>query len=508
MIRSVIFGVVVSTVLLGVTSALQAAGNSHLSDATELRARLVSGDLTAKKLYGDIAARVEANRALNAFVSLHFDEALKNAEEQVKSGAPFGGVPVALKMLGQTKKGWEATAGSRLFKGYRAANSNNYVLALEKAGFVPFAQTNAPEFGFKNVTDPVIYGPARNPLDLSRTPGGSSGGAAAAVAAGVIPLACASDGGGSIRIPATFCGLIGLKPSRGMVTAGPDGYRDWQGASISFALGISVRDLKTLLPLLAPGDRISPYLPPAMIEIPDRPFRIAACVDSPVGNPVTRDAVEAFEKTVALLRDMGHSVDFIEYPVDGPALIRSYYAMNGGETAHMMGDIEKSIGRELTYNDMEPMTWTIWQYGKKLSAGDYSASFDQWDKATVTMEKLFTEYDFFLSPTATAVAPKIDRDLQSDEIRERMKHASELDRDALECLVYDMFESSLHITPYTQLANLTGEPAISLPLYETSEGLPIGSQFMAAKGGDYLLLELARRFEENGDLILPPAYRK
>ncbi|WP_262370019.1 amidase family protein, partial [Enterococcus faecium] len=155
-------------------------------------------------------------------------------------------IPFPLKMLGQEKKGWLATSGSRLFETHRASHTSNYVRQAEAIGLVPFGQTNAPEFGFKNITDPVIYGPARNPWNLECTPGGSSGGAAAAVSSGIVPLAGASDGGGSIRIPASFCGLIGLKPSRGTMPVGPYAWRGWQGAAIDFGLTVSMRDTEAL----------------------------------------------------------------------------------------------------------------------------------------------------------------------------------------------------------------------------------------------------------------------
>lgn len=219
-----------------------------MNDATELAKELKEKEFSFQELVTDIQKKIKKqNHELNAFVALEPFES--NSHEllipQSEKG-PLAGIPFPLKMLGQEKKGWLATSGSRLFETHRASHTSNYVRQAEAIGLVPFGQTNAPEFGFKNITDPVIYGPARNPWNLECTPGGSSGGAAAAVSSGIVPLAGASDGGGSIRIPASFCGLIGLKPSRGTMPVGPYAWRGWQGAAIDFGLTVSMRDTEAL----------------------------------------------------------------------------------------------------------------------------------------------------------------------------------------------------------------------------------------------------------------------
>lgn len=468
-----------------------------MKDASYYAQKIKANEISPLELLAEVSKKVSKNLELNAFVDLNFEEAKEkiiNATDEEKQ-APFFGVPFALKDLGQNKQGFKATSGSKLFKDHVATTTNNYVKKIETLGLIPFGVTTTPEFGFKNITDAQINGPTRNPWDLSRYSGGSSGGAAAIVAEDIVPLAGASDGGGSIRIPASFTGLIGLKPSRGRIVTGPDSWRDWQGASINFALTRSIRDTKVLLNGLKPDQQISPFLMPQCCTAKLKSYKIAVCVDSPVGNPVSPEAIQAVNEAVEFLTSLGHQVDVIQYPVDGSRLIRSYYQMNGGETAHMMNQISEALNRSMSYEDMEPMTWAIYQYGQKLSAADYVSSFQAWDDATVVMENLFTKYDLFLSPTATTVAPKINDDLQSNDIRTRLEHAEDLNQDELAELVYDMFERSLWITPYTQLANLTGQPAISLPTFVTKEGLPIGIQFMAAKGNDSLLLEIGLQFE-------------
>ncbi len=481
-----------------------------IKDATYIANLIKNKEVSPIEVLEEMERKARKNKNLNAFVELDIEKAkqhFSNMKEKTFE-QPFYGVPFPLKDLGQSKKGFIQSFGSRLFKNNIAKRTNNYTSAIESAGFIPYGVTTSPEYGFKNVTDATIYGPTRNPLDPERYSGGSSGGAASVVASGISPIAGASDGGGSIRIPASFTGLIGLKPSRGNIVTGPDSYRDWQGAAVNFALSVSIRDTKKMLSVLKPDNQFSPFTrPKAMLPVVNRPLRIAMCLKSPVGNKVSDEAITAVVNAAKFLNNLGHYVEEIEYPIDGGKVIRSYYQMNGGETAHMMEGISSGIGRKLVKEDMELMTWTIYQYGQKLSASDYASSFDVWDQSAATMEKLFQSYDLFLSPTATTVAPKISEDLQSDEIRERMQGASESSKEELSHLVYDMFEKGLWLTPYTQLANLTGQPAISLPTYETkNDKLPIGVQLMASKGNDHLLLEVGKWFEELGKLILPNGY--
>lgn len=477
-----------------------------MKDATYWANEIKTKQVSIDELLKDTIRKAREKAELNCFISLEEEQILENSIHSLYKEGLFYGVPFPLKNIGQQKKGWLNTSGSRLFTKNKALITDNYVKQVEKAGFVPFGVTNAPEFGFKNVTDPTEYGVTKNAWNKRYHAGGSSGGAASAVASGIVPIAGASDGGGSIRIPASFSGLIGLKPSRGSIVTGPNEWRAWQGASVNFALGVSIRDARSLLPLLKPNQQISPFLIPSRTYQPKKRLNIAVCVDSPVGNTVSKDAKKAVKKAIDFLESQGHCVTEIEYPVDGDRLIRSYYTMNGGETSAMMSAIKTSLNREMTYQDMEPMTWTLYQYGEKLSAADYVESFYPWDEATKKMETLFETYDLFLSPSATTTAPKLTDDLQSDDIRYQISFAHELSKNQLSKLVYDMFDKSLKITPYTQLANLTGEPAISLPIYVADNGMPLGVQFMAAKGNDDLLLEIGELFEKHNQFILPKYY--
>lgn len=480
-----------------------------MKDATYLANGLRTKQFSLEELFTETKRKIEKfNPEINAFVTLEALDFQSNVKRpQLESDSLLAGIPFPLKMLGQEKKGWLATSGSRIFEEHRASKNSNYVQAVEKAGLVSFGQTNAPEFGFKNITDPQLYGPARNPWNLAYSPGGSSGGAAAAVAAGIVPMAGASDGGGSIRIPASFSGLIGLKPSRGTMPVGPNAWRGWQGAAIDFGLTISMRDTKALFQALQGINSGAPYqVTPAFWQqhpVKER-LKIAVCVDSPIGSKVSVDAQIAVQKALHFLEQSGHEIVEIPYPLDGRTLINSYYQMNGAETAAMIESIENGLQRGIESNELEPISWTLWQYGKKLSAADYVQSLHVWDHAAVTMESLFESFDLFLSPTTADTAPKITADLQSDLIRQQMADVSHLSADEGLAVVSAMFEESLTITPYTQLANLTGQPAISLPTHVSEQGLPLGIQFMAARGREDLLFQIGELFEKHGLFYLPP----
>ncbi|MGM0213593.1 amidase [Enterococcus sp. AZ109] len=485
-----------------------------MKDATYWSEQFKDKKISLPEYYNELNKKIEKhNPTLNALVEWSFEELQQQVESiSFKENSPFAGVPITLKMLsGQDKAGWKSTSGSRLFADSFAGKTANFVKKLEEVGFIPAGQTNAPEFGFKNITDPSLYGPARNPWNTAYSPGGSSGGAAAAVASGLFPIAGASDGGGSIRIPASFCGLIGLKPTRGTIPTGPGGWRGWQGASIDFALTVSMRDTEKLFYALRGNDKAAPYHPPRdewqQHAIP-KSLKIAYLTGSPVGTPVSDEAVKAVESSLKQLTALGHVVTEITWPVDGHQLIQNYYLMNAAETSAMFDGIQQQLGHPLTINDMELMTWGIYQYGEKVPVKKYVQALNQWDHTAAAMEELFTQYDLFLTPTTAFSAPRIDEDLQSNTIRETLVDAEKLNEDQLEKMVYDMFEKSLALTPFTQLANLTGQPGISLPTHLTAEGLPLGIQFMASKGREDLLLAIGRQLETQKSFILPETYKE
>ncbi|MEG3335531.1 amidase [Streptococcus suis] len=472
-------------------------------DATEMALAVRTGQVSARELVADAIERIEEeNPALNAVVSKQYEQALQEAETGDFQDKPFGGVPLLLKDLGQNEEGHLSTAGSRLFQNYRARHTDKLVQDFKDMGFIILGRTNTPEFGFKNISDSSLHGPVKSPLDLSRNAGGSSGGAAAAVASGMVPLAAASDGGGSIRIPASFNGLIGLKPSRGRIPVGPISYRGWQGASSNFALTKSVRDTKHLLYHLQTYQVEAPFplallSEQSLLAPQDKPLKIAYSLESPIGSSVSADAKQAVLSLLPQLEALGHQIIELASPIlDGLEVMQAYYLMNSVETAQMFDEIEAGLGRPMTPDDIEIMTWAIYQSGQTIPAKLYSKVLQDWDRYSAIMADFHQHYDLLLTPTVADVAPKLDQFTHSQEMLDRLLHMQELAMAEQQSLIWEMFADSLAWTPFTQQANITGQPAISLPTYKTPQGLPIGIQLTAAKGREDLLLHVADQLEQ------------
>lgn len=442
----------------------------------------------------------QENPNLNAVIHLREAKSLQEATNLKDTGQPFFGVPILIKGLGQALAGEPDTNGNQLFKNYRAPQTDNFVRALQKAGFIIIGQTNFPEFGYKNITDAKLFGIAKNPWDQAFTPGGSSGGSAAAVAAGWVPLAAANDGGGSIRIPASWTGLIGLKPTRGRMPVGPNSWRSWQGASINFALTRSVADTKALLLTLqtiqTPAVFQTPLLTANQIKQKLNPnLRIGYCLESPVKTPVSDDARQAVLNAVKFLTDQGFTCEPYQDSVDGLAMINSYYLMNAGETDAMFRKIETSLKRPVQKHEMELLTWALWQTGKNITAGEYSNALAKWDEAAFKHHLAHQKYDLLLTPTCAQPAPHFDDPLVSAEYVAQMNHIDQLNPNEQRQLIYDQWLESLTYTPFTEIANMTGEPAINLPTFVSKQGTPLGIQLIADKGREDLLIQIARLFE-------------
>ena len=462
-----------------------------------------SGQVKSIELVDAALSRIEErNPELNAVIHLRADRARQEARELKDEGQPFLGVPILIKGLGQQMAGEPDTNGNRLFKDHIASETNNFVCALQKAGFIIIGQTNFPEFGFKNVSDDQLYGPVRNPWSTSYTPGGSSGGSAAAVADGWVPLAAANDGGGSIRIPAGWTGLIGMKPTRGRVPTGPAEWRSWQGASINFALTRTVKDTALLLDQLQIVQEKAvfqtPRYQPGFTKHLDDvipPITIGYTTKSPVGTPVSDEAKQAVLDAVAFLREQGFHVQKMYDPVDGQQMMRSYYLMNGAETAAMFAEVQRGMKRPLSQNDMELYTWALWQMGQHVLGSEYSQALSHWDQAAAQHAQMHQFYPLFLTPTNAQPAPKVD-DSDRAEYINQMKHIQELTPGEQRQLIYDQCLPATTQSPFTEQANMTGEPAISLPTAMSKQGTPMGIQFIASKGHEELLLQMAKLFED------------
>ncbi|WP_033541458.1 amidase family protein [Planococcus sp. CAU13] len=474
-------------------------------DAVGMAALLKRKEVSGEELLDLSFERLEQlDPQLNAFTETRRERAQKELNKM--PAGDFAGVPMALKNISQALKGEKLTAGSKLLKEAKAAQDSHLTAKLRGAGFSFVGHTNTPEFGLKNISEPELYGASRNPWNPDYSPGGSSGGSAAAVASGIVPIAGASDGGGSIRIPASFTGLFGLKPTRGRMPVGPGAGRQWQGASIDFVLTKTVRDSSAMLDLLQtiqPAAAFqTPLFPGKYSEEMERdfarPLKIAFTVESPVGTPVSEDARLAVMKTIEWLEQQGHEVEERGNDIDGINLMRDYYLMNSGEMALLVRNLEKGMGRELTADDLEIESWLLSQAGLKVSAADYSASLASWDAAAAKMAALHETYDFYITPATAFSAPKVGHLTHSPDSRAELLGRWEQTSTMAgqQQIIYDMFLSSLTYTPYTQLANLTGQPAVSLPVHVTPRGLPLGVQVMAGKGQEHLLLQLARQIEQ------------
>jgi len=475
-------------------------------DATGLAALLKNKEVTSREMTELALERLEeVQPELNLATHIRGERAVIEAEGSNPETAPFAGVPTMLKNVSQSLSGEPLTSGSKLLKDNIADAESNFVKKVRESGFVFLGHTNTPEFALKNITEPKLYGPTRNPWNREYSPGGSSGGAAAAVASGVVPVAGASDGGGSIRIPSSYTGLFGLKPSRGRMPVGPGAGREWQGAAISFMLTKSVRDAAHLL------DQLAVFQPEAAFHVPafvksysdalkqeeKKQLRIACTTVSPVGTPVSEDAKQAVLKVAGWLESLGHEVEEYDNGVDGIRLMKDYYMMNSGEMNMTVKQLEARLGGELSKDDIELEGWLMHVAGQSITGADYSESLDSWDKAAAQMAKLHETYDFYITPATANTAPKVgELELPVEKEQQLLYDIHKGTKEDKLQLVYDMFLPSLTYTPFGMLANLTGQPAMSVPVHVSEDGLPLGVQVMASKGEEHRLLQLAYQLEE------------
>jgi amidase len=452
--------------------------------ATELARRVRDGEVAARELVEASLARIEALQPeLNAFVHVDAERALADAAA-IGPGdeRPFAGVPIAIKDTTPVA-GWPYTMGSELFGGFVPGHDSFVVRRLRGAGFVPVGKTNMPEFGILPVTEPRRFGPARNPWDSSRTPGGSSGGAAAAVAAGMVPVAHASDGGGSIRIPAACCGLVGLKPSRGRVSRGPD-----QGDDLlvqDLALTRTVAETAALLDVMAgyeTGD--ATWAPPpaepfaaAAAREPGR-LRIGLTTVPPIEAEVDPVCERAAHDAAELLAGLGHEVEPIDQPPWAiPGLMRPFTLVFGTPIAMGVFFGGAVTDREPSPELVEPLTWEIWNGMRDRSALDYMLARTQLQTSSRAIVAVWDRYDVVVTPAlGQRPVPIGTIDACSDD-------------------PWDDFRRSGHFTPFTAIFNVTGQPAISVPLFHGDDGLPLAVQLAGRPADEATLLSLAAQLE-------------
>lgn len=451
--------------------------------ATELAELIRSGQIRARELVEATFDRIDAMRALNAFTFVDHDGALAAADAiQPGDPRPFAGIPIAIKELNPVS-GQPFTMGSDLYGDYRPDADAYVVRRLKQAGFVLVGRTAAPEFGILPVTESRRFGPTRNPWKLDHTPGGSSGGAGAAVAGGILPVAHGSDGAGSIRVPAACCGLVGLKPSRGRISSGPDFGDNFLSTSAS--LTRTVADTAQLLDIMAGyevGD--ATWAPPspepfaAAAQRAPGPLRIAVVTESPVGSVVDPACIQAARDAGKLMESLGHSVtEMTPANWDQQSLIPTFmtlYAAGIASGVQFGGMIRQ---RPPQSDDVEPLTWAFCQLDATHNGADVLAAVSRLQGYARSMIGLFTQFDVMVTPALG------QRPVRIGEI------------DSCSAAPMGAFEQAIAFSPFTAIWNVTGQPAISLPLYEGEDGLPLGVQVIGQPLGEGTLLSLASQLE-------------
>jgi amidase len=462
--------------------------------------------VSTAELCEEAIERIErVNPALNAVITPMYDLARQAVQAPLPDG-PFAGVPFLLKDFLVDYAGVRQTMGSKACRNYVPTQDSELVKRYKQAGLVILGKTNVPEFGLLGITEPELHGPTRNPWNPEHTPGGSSGGSAAAVASGMVPLASASDGAGSIRIPAACCGLFGLKVTRGRTPNGPPYGRNWQGAVVEHVVSRTVRDSAAILdathgPYAGAPFVIPPPKQPYIKEIEDRPgsLRIALNTKSPIDTAVHPECIRAVEQTVDLLEELGHHVEEAHPEVNGQALAKGLIILYCAEVAALMDDLELILGRKAKPSDMEITTWTLAALGRTYTAGNLVKAKREWEQAAGIMSHFHETYDLYLTPTLAYPPVKIGElapkplELALLKVINSLKLSRLLIASgAIDKLTVD----NLSKTPFNQLANFTGQPAMSVPLYWTADGLPCGVEFMGRYGDEATLLRLAAQLEE------------
>ena len=475
-------------------------------DATAQAELVATGQVSATELLDAALARTDAATMLNA-VPIRFD-GLARAQIAAAGGKPgglFGGVPFLLKDRGQEYAGQPDTGGAAPFRNRIAAEHSAFTRRCLAAGLVIFGRTATPELALKAVCESRLWGPSRNPWDRSRTPGGSSGGAAAAVAGGLVAMAGASDGGGSIRIPASFCGLFGLKPSTGRVSAGPQTGLNWEGASSHGVLTRSVRDSARMLDVLSgsePGEFFTAP-PPARpfaeeVGAPPGRLRIGFSTASPLGGPVDQACIDAVTKAAALLEGLGHFVEQAAPQIDGAALAACFLKVYLG---HVAAEVAASGAAASAF---EPETAMLATLGRALPAGEYVGAHLEWNGFARALGRFHQSYDLWLLPAVAAPPAKIG-ELDTPPGQLRLMSAIRTLRAGRVMLRLGLLEKlaaeSLARTPFTQASNLTFTPSMSVPLHAApavpgGPHLPVGVQFVARYGEEATLIRLASQLEQ------------
>ncbi len=460
------------------------ANELSLMDGTAQAELVRSGRISALELIEAAIQRIEqVNPQINAIVTEMYDLARESAKKEIPQG-PFAGVPFLLKDLQAAYKGVPMTSASKFLKDFKPNGDSELVKRHKLAGLIVVGKTNTPEFGIFPTTEPELFGPTRNPWDLTRMVGGSSGGSAAAVAAGIVPMAHANDGGGSIRIPASCCGVFGLKPTRGRNPLGPHFGDIFSGLIAEHAVTRSVRDSAALLDATAGYEVGDPYIAP----LPARPFadevgadpgklRIAFTTKPATDIPVHDDCVAAVHDAAKLCEQLGHTVTEAAPQLNGEMIGKAFMTIWSAGNAWTADSLSFAIGRKPTQEDFEPATWALMEMGRRRTAPEYLLAVQMLQIFSRRVAQFMEQYDVWLTPTlAEPPLPLGSFASPADNPMAGMRRAG-------------LF------APFTPIVNATGQPAMSVPLFWNAEGLPIGTHFVARYGDEATLFRLAAQLE-------------
>lgn len=429
-----------------------------------------------------IALTEKLDPKLNAVPIKHFELARENLKNNTDSGI-FNGVPFLLKDLNNYLKGTVTSGGSRVLENITADHTSELVKRTLDSGLNIFGKTNSPELGLTVTTEPVLYGPTRNPWDLDRSSGGSSGGASSAVAAGIIPMAQASDGGGSIRIPASCCGLFGLKPTRARTPLGPASLEGWGGQSIFHCVSVSVRDSAALLDVTSGPEKGAPYRSAyqeksflEQINIEPGNLKIGYLEDSSIS--VDEDVEEVMNSTIDLCQKLGHSVESTKINFSSEEISLAIITIISSNVSYAVKSQSNQTGRELSNEYFENVTLQMAENGNNFSASDYVNAIKINHRLGQELEKMFDQYDVLLSPVLASPPVKIGTiDMNTNDMKTYVERLTKY-------------------SPFTGIFNQSGQPSMSVPLFRTKDNLPVGSMFSASFGNENLLFSLAGQLEQ------------
>jgi amidase len=452
-------------------------------DAVALAGLVAKGEVSARDVLEAAIARAEAvNPKINAIVHRQYDR-VRAAIDQGLPRGPLAGVPYLLKDLGTFEAGEPARFGSSLYADFVADHDSAYTARCKRAGLLVMGRSSTPELGISPSTEPRLFGPCRNPWNLAHSAGGSSGGAAAAVAAGILPMAHATDGGGSIRIPAAQCGLLGLKPSRGRVSFAPDAGEGWGGLSTGHVVSRSVRDCAVMLDCTAGAEPGDPYTapPPArpfaeeIVRPPER-LKIALMRKDYRGGAVHPECLAAVEAAARLCESLGHDVEEAYPDLNLADLRPNNRLISNANTARVLARRWQALGRAPDAEDVEAVTWVVYQRGLEITAVAYVEAIAAIHLAGRKLAAFQANYDVILSATLPAPPPKLGYFDMNGDVEAFGRRVNDY----------------LTVTP---LHNATGTPAVTVPLHWTADGLPVGVHFAGRYAEEATLLRLAAQLE-------------